>query len=296
MELHQIRSFVVLAEELHFGRASRRLYLAQPALSKQIKLLEEHLGSRLFERTSRSVVLTEAGRAFLRHARIALKELGLGQEELRSAIAGDIGSVRLGFVSTAAVRVIPATLSRLTKRHPGIRLQLKESDPISQVQGLLAGDLDIGLMHASEMHPALEEHRAETSKIALALPAKHPLAKEARLSFKNLAQETLILPAPTPYHDFHQVISAMFQNHGFIPKQQQQITMLQTALPLIAAGAGCALLPDTFELLKPRGVVFRRLSSINIMLPIYAVVRRDHSSRLIRNVLEQVLADAPLMH
>lgn len=291
MELHQIRSFVVLAEELHFGRAAARLYLAQPALSKHIKLLEEQLGNSLFERTSRAVALTESGRTFLPHARAALQELGAGQEELQSVANGTTGSVRLGFVSTAAVRVIPETLSRLARQYPGIRLHVKELDPMSQVQGLLAGDLDICLMHAGGMHPALEEHRAETSNVSLALPAKHPLAKENRLTLKNLAQETFILPAPTPHHDFYEAIHAMFQSNGFTPRQQQQVTMLQTALPLIAAGAGCALLPDTFEILKPRGVAFRKLAGVRMNLHIYAVVRRDSTSRLIRNVLEQVIAD-----
>ncbi|MDE1178289.1 MAG: LysR substrate-binding domain-containing protein [Edaphobacter sp.] len=291
MELRQIRSFVVLAEELHFGRAAARLHLAQPALSQQIKQLEEFLGTALFERTSRVVSLSEAGAAFLPRARAALRELGEGQEELQSVGAGDTGSVRLGFVSTAAVRVIPETLSRLAKYHPGIRLQLKESDPMSQVQGLLTGDLDIGLMHVGGMHPALEEHLAETSNISLALPAKHPLAKEAKLTLKNLMQETFILPVPTPHHDFHEVIHMVFQSHGFIPKQQQEVTMLQTALPLIAAGAGCALLPDTFEMLKPRGVAFRKLAGVRMNLHIYAVVRRDSTSRLIQNVLGQVIAD-----
>lgn len=290
MELRQIRSFVILAEELHFGRAASRLFLAQPALSQQIKQLEESLGSQLFLRTSRSVSLTEAGKAFLPHARAALQELHAGQENLQSVDSGSTGIIHIGFISTAAVQLIPNLISRLKKIHPGIKLQLKEADAAVQVKGLLSGEFDLGLMHATELHPALHAYSGESSDVMVALPAKHPLAQSSRIALKDLAGETLILPSPTPHRDFHDLIVSLCESSGFYPSDRQEVTMLQTALPLIAAGAGCALLPDAFEQLRPRGVVFRKLSGARIRLPIYAVIRQDRNTKLLRNVLEQINA------
>jgi DNA-binding transcriptional LysR family regulator len=288
MELRQIRSFIVLSEELHFGRAAVRLHLAQPALSQQIKQLEEHLGTELFKRTSRSVALSEAGARFLPHARAALGSLADGEQELKSVDSGAVGSVHVGFVSTAAVQLIPGLLARLKKAHPAIQLHLKEADTAAQVQGLLSGTLDIGLLHATELHPALESRPAESSEVVVALPANHPLAISASISLKDLSHDTLILPAPTPHRDFHDLILTLCETSGFVPRQRQEVTMLQTALPLIAAGAGCALLPDAFERLKPRGVAFRRIKGPKVHLPIYVVVRRDGMTRLLKNVLQQV--------
>jgi DNA-binding transcriptional LysR family regulator len=290
MELRQIRSFVVLSEELHFGRAAARLFVAQPALSQQIKQLETFLNTQLFHRTSRSVLLTEAGKAFLPHATAALRNLSDGQEEMKSVEAGVTGTVAIGFVSTAAIQLIPDLLQQLKKTHPQISLKLRETDATGQVQGLLSGHLDIGFMHATDLHPGLESVKAETSVVEVALPSRHPLAVAGaqRIALKDLAGETLLLPAQTPHKDLYELVLNLCESSGFVPMQRQEVLMLQTALPLIAAGAGCALLPATFQRLRPKGVAFRRLAGSQLSLPIYAVTRRDGRTMLVRNVLKLI--------
>ncbi|MFT4113942.1 LysR substrate-binding domain-containing protein [Silvibacterium sp.] len=285
MELRQIRSFLVLSEELHFGKAARRLFVAQPALSQHIRSLEEELGVDLFARTSRSVALTEAGHAFVPHARQAMQALAEGKEEVASVDAGTAGTVRVAFVSTAAVSLIPQLLSKLRRLHPRIRLQLSEADTAHQVQGLLARDYDIGFIHAAGVHAGLRYTVAEMSEVVVALPAKHPQAKSTRVALKYLAEDTFILPAPMPHRDFYDMALELCQRAGFRPHATQEVSMLQTALPLIAAGAGCALLPATFQRLRPHGVTFRPMAGARLELPIYAVTRDEGTPRLVGNVL-----------
>jgi DNA-binding transcriptional LysR family regulator len=143
-------------------------------------------------------------------------------------------------------------------------------------------------MHATGLHPGLDSAKAETSVVEVALPSRHPLAGAARISLKDLADETLLLPARTPHKDLYELVLNLCEASGFVPKEQQEVLMLQTALPLIAAGAGCALLPSTFQRLRPKGVAFRRLAGPQLSLPIYAVTRRDRQSWLVRNVLKLI--------
>lgn len=286
MELRQIRSFLVLSEELHFGKAARRLFVAQPALSQHIRSLEDELGTLLFARTSRSVSLTEAGRAFVPHARRAMRALAEGKEEVSSVDVGTTGTVRVAFVSTAAVGLIPQLLAKLRRTHPRIRLQLRETDATRQVQGLLANEFDIGFMHAAGVHSGLRFTVAERSEAVVAMPSRHPLAAATRVPLKSLAEETFILPAPTPHRDFHEMVLELCQRSGFQPQATQEVSMLQTALPLIAAGAGCALLPATFQRLRPHGIAFRPIAGGKLELPIYAVTREEGVPRLVANVLK----------
>ena len=146
IETRQIRYFVALAEHLHFGKAALALNVAQPALSQQIRQLEDELGSPLFERNTRRVTLLPAGNNFLARAQAILHELSLAAEEAKDINVGHSGSVRIGFVSTAAPRLIPELLHRLRRKYPRIQVDLYETDPHDQVQQLHWLRIDIGIM------------------------------------------------------------------------------------------------------------------------------------------------------
>lgn len=288
MELRHIRSFVVLAEELHFGRAATRLYLAQPALSQQIRQLEDELGVKLFRRNSHRVALSEEGHLFLPNARAAIASLVAGQEQLQKREQGTSGRVRVGFISTAALTLLPRILHSLQRRYPGIELDLYEKDAHEQLNGLLLDELDLGVMHADLRHPALESFVAETNTVLLALPAKHPLAKHASVNLRSFAQERFILPEPMPHEDFREVALSLCRRAGFVPERVQRVRMLQTAVSLVASGAGCALLPSNFQSIRPRSVKFCRLKGIDHKLPLYLTFRRDLKQSLVRNVVDIV--------
>lgn len=199
--------------------------------------------------------------------------------------------MKIAFVSTAVLRLIPDLIQHLKRIHPAIRLQLREAEAARQVEGLLSGEFDLSFMHATGLHAGLEYHQAESSTIQLALPAKHPLARASSISLRDLRNETLVLPAKTQHKDLYDLVMELCKGGGLVPKAWQEVTFLQTALPLIAAGAGCAFLPDVFKRLRPRSVAFRKIAGIRPHLPLYAVTKRVGMTRLVRNVLKQVVRD-----
>ncbi|MFC6645317.1 LysR family transcriptional regulator [Granulicella cerasi] len=285
-ELRHIRSFIILAEELHFGRAAARLYLAQPALSQQIKQLEDQLGVMLFRRNSHGVALSEEGKLFLPSARAALKALIDGQERLQDRASGVVGNVRVGFISTAALTLLPRLIQQLAKKFPGIELQLCEMNSNEQSNALLRDELDLCFVHADLKHPAIESITVETNTVVLALPSNHALAAEDAVSLKTLARERFILPEKLPHEDFHEIALGICKRFGFAPESPQQVRTLQTAASLVASGAGCALLPSNFVNAKPRGVVFLRLKGVEDKLPLYLAYRKDLKQAIVANVIE----------
>src|SRR5713101_8770520 len=146
IELRHLRYFVAVAEELHFGRAAKRLHLAQPPLSQQIRKLEEILGHALFTRTSRHVKLTSAGELFLDRARSTLRKVQEDMETARSVGRGELGFLTVGFIGSAMLTSIPAILGEYRRRHPRLNLQLRESYTAGVVQALLQGTLDVGFL------------------------------------------------------------------------------------------------------------------------------------------------------
>lgn len=145
MELRQLRYFVALAEELHFGRAARRVHVSQPPLSQQIRALEEELGARLFDRTSRRVLLTPEGEAFLEDVRGVLRGLEEAVDRVRGVAQGERGRLRVGFVGSAVSTRFPAGVAAFRERHPAVRLELRESGTLVQRRAIAEGRLDVGL-------------------------------------------------------------------------------------------------------------------------------------------------------
>ena len=155
VEIKHLRSFVTLAEELHFGRAAQRLSIVQPALSMQIKMLEEELGVRLFERNRHSVALTEVGTIFLPEARATLHQSAHAADVARACGRGEIGRVRLGFVSSVLPELLPTLVRALHARLPRIELELKDMPGPDQAAALKSGQLDFGLMRLPAAIPGI---------------------------------------------------------------------------------------------------------------------------------------------
>jgi DNA-binding transcriptional LysR family regulator len=290
IETRQIRYFVALAEHLHFGKAALALNMAQPALSQQIRQLEDELGTPLFERNTRRVTLLPAGNTFLARAQAILHELSLAVEEARDLNVGHSGSVRIGFVSTAAPRVIPELLNRLRRKYPRIHVDLYETDPLDQVQQLHWLKIDIGLMLFHPNDPALNTAVIAKNRVMVALPRKHPLAARKVIPIKELAGETFILSPKTTQPDFREFVLDLCRRHGVVPKRTQQVRLIQTALPLVAGGAGIAFMPESLEELRPRSVVFRPLAGPEVSVPLYAVWKLGGETKVVANVLAELIS------
>jgi DNA-binding transcriptional LysR family regulator len=293
MELRQLRYFLAVAEELHFTRAAERLYVAQPALSLQIRQLEEELGVKLFERLKHRVQLTPAGRVFAQRARFALEQTQKAAQEAALVGRGEAGSLSIGFVSSAVVSVLPQLLRRYSSEIPTVMIELLELDPSEQLEGLRNGTLDLGVIHALVETPDLKMATLAREELLAALPAGHPAAQKERVELAALAEETILVPKKHEFGGLHEIVIEACHKAGFVPRKIQATRLLQTALCLLGGGLGVALVPASFrENVQIKGLAYRPLAS-QLTVDLVAVWLQGSQSLLLqkfREYLPQALA------
>ena len=260
MELRDCECFVAVAEELHFGRAAVRLGLAQPPLSQRIKALEEELGVRLFERTSRRVVLTPAGEAFWGEAREVLKQAGRARDVARKVGLGQGGRLAVGFVNPAMDAFLAEALARFRTEAPEVVLDLRDLSSREQVEGLAAGRLDLGFVRFVDQRlPGLTVEVVSRERYVVVLPKGHALAGVSRIPLSKLAREPWIFPPRADSPRLHEALAAAFARVGVEPEVVQEARSKFTVMSLVAAGLGVALVPAAARAWRRRGVVFREI-------------------------------------
>ncbi|WP_194723329.1 LysR substrate-binding domain-containing protein [Noviherbaspirillum malthae] len=290
IELRQLRYFVAVAEENHFGRAAARLHMTQPPLSQTIQALEAALGTDLFERTRRSVALTPAGEALLPEARRILQQTAALPDLARRAASGESGMLSLCFVSTADYSVLPPLLREFRERHPQVHIDLREATTDVQLEDLMQGRIDAGLL----IPPLHDKARLELDYLAV---FSEPLVLAAPQGLKALhgrktirLQEVgdmplIIFPrriAPA----FHDAILGCFRDAGLTPRIGQEAIQMQTIVGLVSAGMGIALVPQSVSNLKRPGVEYYPLSSKAVSIETGLAWRRDNRSPVLRTFLE----------
>jgi len=282
MELRQLRYFLAVAQELHFTRAAGKLHVAQPALSQQIRQLEDEIGAKLLERSNRRVVLTPAGEVFRTRAAIALEQISRARAEAGQVGRGEAGTVSIGFVSSAVWGVLPALLRRLRQTLPLAGIELRELEPSEQLRDIRLQQLDIGMLHASLNDPELSSVVIAQDRLIVALPEVHEAASKDRVDLRTLSEETFILPKRHASAGFHELVVAACGAAGFSPARTQSTRLLQTAVALVAGGIGVALVPESFrENLQIRGVVYRPLVEKTLVAELIAVWRTDNRDPLV---------------
>lgn len=277
MDLRYVRSFLALAEHLHFGRAAAAVYLSQPALSLQIRNLEQELGVTLFERNRRSTSLTPAGRVFVDQARELLRLAEISLTTLRKAEAGEIGTLRIGFISTAAALVVPPLVLKFRRLYPGVELDLRNILTSDQVAHLLDRRIDIGFVRLPMSPP--EQIRLKIihrEPFVLLLPKSHPLAKSRTCPLEDLKKEDFIMYTRRMAPGFHDRILAQLHAHGVTPNIVQEAGEMFTLLSLVSAGLGIAIAPESVLLHSNKGVVARRLPSNFPASEIALAVNKEH--------------------
>jgi DNA-binding transcriptional LysR family regulator len=257
VDLRILRYFVAVAETLHFGRAAARLAISQPPLSRQIRAFEQELGVPLFVRDARGVRLTAAGAALLPGARRLLREAEALAQGAGELARGEVGVVRLGFISTAAYNVLPRVLPQFRRLHPGIRLQLAESTSDEQLAALRDDALDTGLV----LPPAgegLAYARLLQEPLIAALPATRRWPSPLPLA--RLDGEPFVLFPRRAGEGLHDLIVALCARAGFAPRIEQEAIQMPTIVSLVAAGMGVALVPASLAGMRRTGVVYRPLA------------------------------------
>jgi DNA-binding transcriptional LysR family regulator len=261
MELRQLRYFVGVARELNFTRAASKLRVAQPALSRQIRQLEEEVGSPLFERGARGVRLTPAGEAFLTDAEALLQQSELAVRSAQLRGQRQQGQLKVGYVWALFHTLVPEWVARFRKANPGVAVHLFDQTATQQAEALAQGRLDLGFIgFAFEADAArLRKRRVGACAFMAALPVGHPAARKRRVSLGSLSDERFIVISEETYPGAAHYLKEACREAGFRPKILQTAERGFTILGLVAANCGVTLLPESLQVLPHPGVVFRPL-------------------------------------
>jgi DNA-binding transcriptional LysR family regulator len=295
LDLRQLRYFVAVAEEMHFGRAAARLHMTQPPLSQTIQALEELLGAPLFLRTRRSVALTPAGDALLPEARRMLAQAAELPDLVRRAACGETGRIALAFVSSADYSVLPPFLRSYRAAFPQVQINLLEATSDLQLDDLLHKRIDAGLLIA----PLPDKARAEldymkvlSEPLILAAPAGLDALKGGGpgdggpVWLKDLPPLPLIIfPRPIA-PSLHDAILACLRAAGITPEIGQQAIQMQTIVSLVSAGMGLALVPQSVSKLMRAGVEYRSLHDRSPQVETGLAWRRDNRSPVLLGFLD----------
>jgi DNA-binding transcriptional LysR family regulator len=290
--LQQLRGFVAVAEELHFGRAAQRLNLTQPPLTRQIQALERSVGVSLFDRTGRGVRLTAAGEVFLSHCRRVLALLDVAPVATRRAADGQTGTLRLAFTAIGAYAVLADFLSAVNQRIPAVSIALSELVSPDQFEALADLKIDLGLVRPP-IPEQFESILVHSEDLVLAVPAGHELA--GRKEPVPLADVTddYIGYSPEGSQYLHDICAAMIGMDRYVVSQLA--SQVPTMLALVRAGLGCALVPRSIKTMGVDGVRYCELVAADAhSVTLHACWSPDSPNPALQRLVESLRQDAHL--
>ena len=283
MKLNQIEYFVVLAEELHFGRAAERLHRSQPPLSRQIRLLEEELGVDLFTRNAQRVGLTDAGRAFLHEIRPVLRRVGQAAEAARRAAAGETGHLAVSATGSAIFGILPRVLRAFRARYPGVAVELHQAPKGAQIQAVKERRVAIAFVRSLTEDEELAHDLVLEEPLLVALGRENPLAARAAIRLADLAGQGFILYRGQSSPSIADQIIHHCQQAGFSPRVAQEADDMQSAAALAALDIGVTLVAASLSQMQLRDLVYRPLAGEGTLptTRLYAAYRRDDPSAVL---------------
>jgi LysR family transcriptional regulator, benzoate and cis,cis-muconate-responsive activator of ben and cat genes len=277
-----MRYFIAVAEERNFTRAAEKLYMAQPPLSRQIAQLEEELGISLIKRGSRPLELTEAGCIYLEQAKQILSRVDNLTSAMASLKADERQRIVVGFVTSMLYSDLPEIVRRFRAIAPDVELSFLEVVSASQGMALKERQIDIGFGRIRVDDPATRRDILREEPLVVALPVRHRLAgtnQPMRLAI--LADEPLIVYPRAPRPEYADLVISLFRDHGLEPKVVHEAWELQTAIGLVAAEVGVAIVPSSVMRLRRDDVIYRKLEDVSVTSPVVMSRRaNDHSPAL----------------
>jgi DNA-binding transcriptional LysR family regulator len=261
IELRHLRYFLAVAETLHFGRAAKKLGMAQPPLSQQIRRLEEMLGTPLFERTTRGVTLTPAGVLLRERAAATLTRLADDLEQTRRIARGEEGRLVIGFSGSVMFTELPAAIQQYRRTYPGVEVQLREMWTAEQLRALADGSIDVGLLRDGGRHPDLAITPLLREAFHAVLPADHRLRRQRTLDPASLEGEPFVLFARRMGTLAFDRTLRCCLDAGFQPEIVQEAPQFPTLIRLVAAGLGVSLVPACVATVAFPGAIYRPLRS-----------------------------------
>ena len=293
MKLRQLQFFIAVAEELSFSRAAIKLHVAQPSLSTQIKVLEEEVGARLFERDKRHVSLTPAGRRFQQRAIAVLSMADSAKSEARSTARGQLGTIALGYTALSMFSTaLPHAIRQFRRREPNVVMTLRELTSLEQLHELGERTLDVGVLRKVDVNAPKGVTIVEWYRTPLvaAIPRDHPRAASDLLSLNDLKNESFIMyPRGAGTGIYWQVID-LCTAAGFRPRVVREVIESSTIIGLVAAGVGIAIVPADMNCIQFSGVVYRRITDTGAYTALHLAQRgADVNEHLVslRTVLQQ---------
>jgi DNA-binding transcriptional LysR family regulator len=289
MDLRQLRYFVAVAEERHFGRAAARLHMAQPPLSQAIRQLEGELGVTLLHRTTRRVDLTDAGIAYLERARAILAEVDEAAQHARRVAAGAVGHLTIGCVGSATYSLLPALSRHLSAELPGIDFSFRgEMLAPDQVAALQRGTIDVALLRPPVADLSLAVRTLRRDRLVVALPVDHPLARRTRVSAAALAEADLIVHSAGRRSVMYDVVLGLLHEAGIEPRIRHEVGETSTLITLVAGGLGLAVVPEPVTALALDGVTYRPLVRPSATVELAVAHRADRSEPHLARTIEVI--------
>lgn len=288
MEMRHLRCFVAVAKELHFGRAAQRLHLSQPPVSQALKELEDELGVRLLERTSRRIALTPIGEDLLNDALSILAGADLMRKRGRDAASGLVGSLSIGFISLPTLTFLPALLKTFDSTFPQVKLSLLEGTTDQLTHDVESGHLDLALVFQQpDLPPTLQSRPVQRDPLVVALPQDHPEARHAQVSLKQLKNEKFLCFERRFGPLMFDAIVASCMKNGFSP-QVFTARQMHTIVSMVSGGLGVALVPECLRALGREGVVYRPIQGARPAVSTVAVWRAADRSPVLAAMVDRL--------
>ncbi|MGM8212252.1 LysR family transcriptional regulator [Virgibacillus sp. W0430] len=297
MQIHQLKYFIAVAENLHFGQAAKQLNISQPPLSQQIMKLEESLKVQLFNRTKRKVELTDAGRVFLQEAYKIIEQIEATAYKIQQHSNGETGELTLGYSSYAIFDVLPIVLREFYALYPTVNVKLKHLSTAKQLEAFKNSDIQVGLLCPPIEQKQLTLEYIYDQPFIVALPATHPLAKQdgASIDVKDLAQSPFILTPRDIGTGFYDAIINICFEANFSPNIIQEVNELHELISLVSTGLGVSIVPESLNQYKKSNVIFKKLNNDQFKVDTALVYKESETSpvvfnfiKLVKNVLKKV--------
>ena len=281
LDIRQLRYFLAVAAERNFSRAAERLNMAQPPLSRQIQQLEQTVGVRLFDRDSRPMALTDAGRLFYEQAIQVTRRMDEMTETMRSFVNSNRPRFIVGFVPSVLYARLPDIIRGFRRAAPDVDLRLSEMMSIEQIAALKEGRIDVGFGRVRFDDPAVEREVLREERLVVALPFGHRLlAGERSIDIADLSNETVIVYPREPRPSYADQVLSLLNDHGVVPSTVQEVRELQTALGLVAAEDGVCIVPSAVHMMGRRDIIFRELAQRAVSPIIISHRKHDQSEHL----------------
>ncbi|RNM24263.1 LysR family transcriptional regulator [Dickeya undicola] len=277
IELRHLRYFIAVAEELHFGRAAEKLHISQPPLSQQIQALEEKIGAQLLDRNNRNVRLTQAGELFLKEAWAIINQVNQAAERAARIQRGEIGELNIGFTSSAPfVKQVSRSLLQFRQHYPEVHIQMLEINTKQQIEPLLDGKLDLGVMRNNPLPEPLRHQLLLHEPMVAVVHEEHPLAAApgGHISIQQLANEPFVFFAREVGTALYDEVLTLLKKYGITPYITQEVGEAMTIIGLVSSGLGVSLLPASFRRIRVDGVKYLSLQEKDAISEMWLVTHQ----------------------